>query len=143
MTWPRYSLRTKLLVIAAALPVVWFVSLFFRVDKQYVDPMTGELKHTTSYWGVQMSEVIEPTALGTWLEARGQGQPPQWKFMSYQEGFGARGSGETAPMYYLRSSMPRMLELLSEAELLALIQVLRTGTQDEQMAAVEAIEKRL
>lgn len=61
MTWPRYSLRTKLLVIAAALPVVWFVSLFFRVDKQYVDPMTGALKHTTSYWGVQMSEVIEPT----------------------------------------------------------------------------------
>ncbi len=39
--------------------------------------------------------------------------------------------------------MPRVLELLSQDEMLALVHILRTGTYEEQMAAVEAIEKRL
>lgn len=143
MNRPRFSLRTMLLLMAATVPLGWLAAQFIRVDAQYVDPVTGALMRTTSYWGVQTRETIETTALGNWLEARGQSQPPQWKFLGYEEGFGARGCGEAAPIYYLRSSMPRVLELLSEDELLALVDILRNGTYDEQMTAVEALEKRL
>ena len=100
------------------------------------------MKHTTSYWGVQTSETIEPTALGAWLEARGQGQPPQWKFIGSQS-MGCFACGNVPPVYYLRNAMPLVLKLLSEDELLVLIQILRSGTEAEQMSAVEAIEKRL
>jgi hypothetical protein len=140
--WPQYSLRTMLLLMAAAVPLFWFVAQFTRVETQHVDPVTGALKRTTSYWWIQTSEVVETTILGSWLAEHGQGQPPQWKFLSYER-WSARGCGEAAPIYYLRSWMPRVLELLSEDELLALTQILRHGTHDEQMAAVEAIEKRL
>ncbi len=44
-------------------------------------------------------------------------------------------------IYYLRSFMPRVLKLFSEDELLALVEILRYGTHDEQLTAVEAIEK--
>lgn len=140
--WPQFSLRTMLLLMAAAVPLVWIAALFTRVDKQYVDPVTGALKRTTSYWGVQTRVTIEPTALGTWLEARGQGQPPKWQFSGSQS-MGCFNCGYVPPVYNLRSAMPLVLKLLDEDELLALVQVLRTGTEAEQKSAVEAIEKRL
>jgi len=131
-----------LLAMAAAVPLGWFAAQFTRVDKQYVNPVTGALKSTTSFWGLQTSEEIESTALGAWLEARGQGQPPQWQFIGSRS-MGCIACGYIPPVYYLRDAMPFVLKLLSEDELLAFIQILRHGTEAEQMSAVEEIEKRL
>jgi hypothetical protein len=138
MTGPRYSLRTMLLLMAATVPLGWFVAQFIRVDSQYVDPVTGAMKRTTTYWGLKTSEVIEQTELASWLEARGQGQSPQWQFIGSQSG-GCFACGRSPPIHSLGKALPLLIEKLSEEELLAFVETLRAGDYLQQEAAVRAL----
>ena len=141
MTWPRYSLRTMLIAMAVAVPVGWLVGLFIRDESIYVDPVTGAVKRTTSYWGITTNEVIVGTELAAWLESRGQGQPPRWQFIC-SHSWNCIADSHRPPIHRFSYALPLLIERLSEEELLAFVEILRTGDDSQQEAAVRAIQKK-
>ena len=148
--WQRDRWWLKYAAGAAALLLVASVSLTSKSVVTQIDSVTGTTQ-TSTRWplGVTTGPRVSPTPLEARLTAAGIMWTPTWQF------FGERGvtlygrtfrygCGRTPAAYTLGVfRRPEYWETMTDADLRGLVLVLQTGTEDQQRAAVAAVEEKL
>ena len=115
-----------------------------------IDAVTGTTS-TVTRWplGVTTGPRVRATTLETRLRSAGIAWTPAWQFLgeSGQTLWGGRtytACGRAPPVYTLGTfRRAEYWDALTDADLRGLAFVLQTGTEDEQLAAVSAMEKRI
>ncbi len=109
-----------------------------------LDPVTGsEIRTTTWPFGISTGPRVTPSPLETKLAARGIPYAPSWRFFSStgQTIFGTPRSfscGSQPPVANLRPVIAEFAAAATDGELREFVRVMQTGTDAQQLVAVEA-----
>ena len=141
--WRVLWVVAGLLLAALAVPQV----TVRRVESR-IDPVTGSVRWKTVWpFGITSGRRVDVSPLETRLANSGIPWTPSWRFghRTRYNLFGAAvcvECGSAPPVYQLRPVAQGFAAAATDAELLEFVRVLRTGTDAEQRAAVDAADEK-
>ena len=136
--------RSRRLIVNLALCVVGLIglcSLEWSIGMG-MDQITGATTLQTTYpFGIRGKVVVTPTLLDQRLAMMNLTIPRRWRGFSLitKKAFStARGCGTVPPVYHFRAWMPTYLAIATDDEVRAFVDVMQSGTDAEQQAAIDA-----
>ena len=133
------------LVLVFLLFLGFFVLPFVTVrhESLWLDEVTGSSKRQSTWpFGLKSTPVITPSPLQTRLQSIGALPPPKWKHLTTGGrsifGTGTYAACSSAPeILKFAGTQQDYLDVATDAEVLALIAVLQTGTANAKEAAID------
>jgi hypothetical protein len=142
--WKRIVLG---LLILVALICAWTVEV--STDDLQIDAVTGTMFRKTSWrFGFTTGERIDASPLEIELKKRGIPWTPNWCFLNSngQNIMGLllyRGCSNGPPILGMKPILQPFVAKATDAELREFVQVMQSGTDDQQKAAVDAAAEKV
>jgi hypothetical protein len=121
-------------------------SIPFKEVRISMCPISGSREVVTRWFGLWARVEVKETALELWIRRREPTFRPQWKRLSTNTHYVlARGFGcsPAPPIYTLQPLMQHVTNKLSDERIAELVDVMRTGTREEQQEFLKKIEDEI
>jgi len=145
---PARRFRWSLVEIVAVVGVLLLPSVSVKQIETTIDPVTGSVRWKTIWlFGISSEPQIQESPLETRLNASGIAWSRSWQFLhkTRRNVFGGAtsfGCGSAPPIDHLRPILGEVAAALTDEELREFVDVMQSGTDAEQNAAIEAVEQK-
>jgi hypothetical protein len=129
--------------VATLAVLVFLVLTPLREVESRVDAVTGSISYKTTWFGVlRLGPDLRPSPLEVWARAMGVNWRSDWHLLSdveYSLLGTSRGCSPAPPIYGMRPLMKPFVQNASEQEQRDFLQIMQTGSDAQQTAAVDAV----